>query len=141
MNAGNVAQFGCARLHPTRIAYCDRQRHHAGDHRGRDSETGRLLEWADPPYVHTRPQEDPVPESTDHEPTVAFEAWHDTEAVPTAPPGEPLELQGELLERDDRLRSLHGGFWAGACAIEVVVLILLILCAPAIIAAVYRWGF
>lgn len=136
-NAGNVSQIGCGRLLPRdESATCDRQRHHAGDHRGRSVASGRVIEWSDAPadwpgfqLGPNPPQEAAMPDPTE-KPNLGALADYATHTIlntahvipePPRPPGRPI------------VAALTAGI--------VLLIVLLILSVPAILAAVYRWGF
>lgn len=127
MNAGNVHNIGCARRNSADdTAVCSRQRHHPGDHLGRSEESGRLLEWPDPPYAG--------------HPSVFLDESAgavDLDALRGPTIGERAELAAELRA---------GHTWTPPLRFPLTVLagiaaLVAVLCWPAVVVWIYRVGF
>lgn len=139
-NDATVHAFGCGvarglsggAVYPSQATTCTRQRHHAGDHRGPEAGTGRLVSWGEMP--------DDVRARLEH-PAYGDRLDETAELWSTDPDGWS-SAAGGTLEPYRHPRDPLDGFWH-AVAVSAPVLVyglvlVLALIGPALVVAAWR---
>lgn len=128
--SAQVLPFACLDPYPTGPTYgptvipvCARQRWHAGDHRATVAGSGELLEWPDPP-APPNPEDVIMTFGDRHAPGAHLDEQTET--------WEPVTLEGHVsATRDEQL-------WRAARILAALIVAVALVCAPAVVIAVYR---